>query len=128
MATTSVTAESPVGKEPGGNEIDAKNYVTYRGEASKHLFTGPIEKYKNVLAELGLKDVDKDAKAKSEGIRLAQGSGFIYISVELETGARLSLVCDPAKIGSAIKGLGGKAVYGKKISRAYIPKKRIIRL
>mgnify|MGYP001796226061 FL=1 len=45
MAEQSVNAESPVGDQPGGIGIDAKNYVTYQVTSTKHLFTGPVEKY-----------------------------------------------------------------------------------
>lgn len=129
MATTKeVTAENPVGKDgPGGQEIDAKNYATYRVESSKHLFTGPTAKYKDIADELGLKNVDKDAKAKGEGKKLAQGSGYLYLAVAIKGGGRLTVVCDPAKVGTALTKLGGQKIYGKEIERAYIPKKRILR-
>ncbi len=129
MATvTSVAGENPVGSNgPGGQILDVTSYRTYQVNSTLHNFSAPTEKYKNIASEIGITDVEDDAAQKGKGRKLAQGSGFIYLGVELANKARLSIVCDPSSVGNALEKLPGKTMYDQDIARVYIPKRRILR-
>lgn len=105
---------------------DVKEYHTFIVESTKHLFSAPTDKYKAIAKELGLDDVDNDTKKAQGGRKLAQGSGYIYIGVQTKGGATFKVICDPAKIGSALNSLPGQKIYDAEIKRAYIPKKQIL--
>ncbi len=112
---------------PGGaSEVYVKKYVLWQVIDSGHQFTAPIDKYKDVADELGLKNVETDYETRKTGRKLKQGTGFVYLSVGLQTGKNLKLVCAINKISSALTGLVGKNVYNAKIKRAYIPKRRVL--
>jgi hypothetical protein len=124
MATgAQVEGENPLGKDgkPGGasDAPDVKKYIAYVVISTNHLFTAPKDKYNDVKDILGVKEAD--AKALEEAIKLKRGSGYIQVSVTLDSGATLRLVCDPAKIGD-YKKLRSKKVYGVDVKNSYIPK------
>jgi hypothetical protein len=94
--------------------------------STKHLFSAPVNKYKDLKEELGLTDVDTDDTKKEQGVKLAQGSGYIHLKVKVKKGGTLMVVCDPDKVGTALKSAKSQNIYGKEIDRIYIPKKRVI--
>lgn len=122
-AGSQVEGENPLGKDgvPGGDSDapDVKKYVDYIVTSTKHLFVAPKDKYNDVKEILGIKEAD--AKAREGAIKLKRGTGFIQVSVTLDSGATLRLACDPAKIGS-FKLLRSKKVYGQEVKNSYIPK------
>ncbi|MGK7942349.1 MAG: hypothetical protein AB4062_19755 [Crocosphaera sp.] len=105
---------------------DVDKYHTFIVNSTKHLFSAPTEKYKDIAKLLGLEDVDNDPKKAKGGIRLAQGSGYIYLAVRTKGGATFKVVCDPDKIKAALDGLAGQKIYNAEIKRAYIPKKMVL--
>lgn len=129
MATNpSVDGSNPVGSDGIGgasNAPDVKKYHTFMVASTKHIFSAPSDKYKDLLDTLGLKDIDTDDKVKEQGVKLAQGTGFIYLTVRVKGGATLRVVCDPDKLGTALKGAKGKKIYGDDIDAVRIPKRRI---
>lgn len=122
-AGSQVEGSNPLGKDgvPGGDSDapDVKKYVDYVVTSTKHLFVAPKDKYNDVKDILGLKEAD--AKTREESVKLQRGTGFIQVSVTLDSGATLRLACDPAKIGD-FKKLRSKKVYGKEVRNSYIPK------
>lgn len=129
MAERQVEGSNPLGKDgvPGGDsQVDVKKYHTFMVNSTKHLFSAPHEKYTDLKAVLGLTDVDTDDKKQEGGLKLAQGSGYVYLNVAVKGGSTLKVVCDPAKVGDALKTGASKKVYGKDINRIYIPKKRVL--
>jgi hypothetical protein len=122
-AGSQVEGENPLGKDgkPGGDSDapDVKKYISYVVDSTKHLFTAPKDKYNDVKGILGIKEAD--AKTKEGARKLKRGTGFIQVSVTLDSGATLRLVCDPAKLGDYAK-LRSKKVYGVDVSNSYIPK------
>jgi hypothetical protein len=119
---------NPIGSDGIGgaaNAPDVKKYHTFMVKSTKHLFNAPTDKYKDLLDVLGLQDVDSDDGKKETGLKLQQGTGFINLSVRVKGGATLRVVCDPDKVGTALKSAKGKKIYGKDIDAIRIPKKRI---
>lgn len=118
-----IEGSNPLGedKKPGGDSDapNVKKYIEYIVTSTKHLFTAPKDKYNDVKDVLGLKEAD--AKTREEAIKLKRGTGFIQVSVTLDSGATLRLACDPAKIGD-FKKLRSKKVYGEDVKNSYIPK------
>lgn len=111
--------------DENASKVDIKNYHTFIVQSTKHLFSAPTEKYSAIASVLGLDDVDNDATKAAGGVRLARGSGYIYLSVQTAGGANFKVVCDPAKVGTALKALAGKKIYNAEIKRAYIPKRAV---
>lgn len=128
MAETKKTGTDPVGADgPGGaSEVDVTKYVVWQVSDTKHQFVAPLEKYKDVADNLGLKNVDGDSAARKEGVQLKQGTGFVYLAVGLKGGGNLKLVCAFNKVGTALTSLIGDKVYGKEIERVRIPRRRIL--
>jgi len=122
-AGSQIEGSNPLGKDgvPGGDSDapDVKKYINYVVTSTKHLFVAPKDKYNDVKDILGLKEAD--AKAREEAAKLKRGTGFIQVSVTLDSGATLRLACDPAKIGD-FKKLRSKKVYGQEVKNSYIPK------
>jgi hypothetical protein len=122
-AGSQVEGENPLGKDgvPGGDSDapDVKKYIDYVVTSTNHLFVAPKDKYNDVKDILGIKEAD--AKTRETAVKLKRGSGFIQVSVTLDSGATLRLACDPAKIGD-FKKLRSKKVYGKEVKNSYIPK------
>jgi hypothetical protein len=142
---TSRSVGDPLGKDnkPGSDaQVDAKDYVMYMVKSTKHWFYAPKNKYKDIAGALGLEEVDPDSGKGENAIKLANGQGYIRLMAKLKSGATLSLVCDPQKVGEAMGveggggGIGGgadgsgtaegKKIYGEGVRRIYIPKKRIL--
>lgn len=128
MATTKSVGD-PLGndKEPGSDaQVDAKEYVMYMVESTRHWFYAPRNKYKDIAGDLGIKEVNADSKDGANAVKLAGGQGYIRVMAKLDNGANIALVCDPKKVGSILEGSGdNNKVYGVKIRRIYLPKKRI---
>ncbi|PLZ95297.1 hypothetical protein CEN50_22840 [Fischerella thermalis CCMEE 5268] len=123
---TKVEGQNPVGSDgPGGHEIDVKKYITWQVKSTRHQFTAPKDKYNDLKDVLGLIDVETNDAQKEKGLKLAQGQGFVYLSVKVKGGGNLKVVCDPEKIGSALKEAVKKKIYGKDIDNIRIPKRRI---
>lgn len=125
-----VNQPDPIGTDgPGGpiNDENSTAWVTWMVNSTKHLFSAPKNKYSDLASVLGLTNVETDDKKKEGGLKLAGGSGYITLSVRTKEKATFSLVCDPAKVGDALKSGVSKKIYGKDIDRVYIPKKRILR-
>jgi hypothetical protein len=122
-AGAQIEGENPLGKDgvPGGDSDapDVKKYIDYVVTSTNHLFVAPKDKYNDVKDILGLKEAD--AKTRETAVKLKRGSGFIQVSVTLDSGATLRLACDPAKIGD-FKKLRSKKVYGKEVKGSYVPK------
>lgn len=121
-----IEGTDPVGTDgPGGasDAPDVKKYHTFLVVSTNHMFVAPNEKYKDLLTDLGLKDIDTDLAARENAVKLKQGSGFVNIKCRTKAGATLSLACDPAKLGSAIKAIRNNKVYGEDIVWSYIPRK-----
>jgi hypothetical protein len=122
-AGAQVEGENPLGKDgvPGGDSDapDVKKYVDFIVTSTKHLFSAPKDKYNDVKDILGLKEAD--AKSREEAVKLKRGTGYIQLSVTLDSGASLRLVCDPAKVGD-FKKLRAKKVYGKEVKSSGLPK------
>ncbi|MDJ0510044.1 MAG: hypothetical protein QNJ64_12450 [Crocosphaera sp.] len=108
------------------SSVDVKEYHTFIVTSTKHLFSAPTEKYKDIAKLLGLEDVDNDPKKAKGGLKLSQGSGYVYLAVRTKGGATLKVICDPDKIKGALDGLAGKKIYDAEIKKAYIPKKRVL--
>ncbi len=128
MAETKVNGENPLGKDgsPGGaSEVDVKAYVTWQVKSTKHMFSAPKDKYSDLAGTLGLINVDSDDGKKEKGLRLAQGSGYIYLMVKVKGGGNLKVVCDPDQVGNALKNAVSKKIYGKDIDDIRIPKRRV---
>jgi len=117
----------PGGNVGGDSQVDVKKYHKFLVNSTKHLFSAPTDKYSDLKPVLGLTDVDADDGKKESGVRLAQGQGYITLKVQVKGGGTLSVICDPAKVGDALKSGASKKIYGKDIDRIYIPKKRILR-
>lgn len=129
MPAKEVDAPNPVGSDgPGGvtEAPNAKNYHIFQVNSTKHEFVAPVDKYKDLKDVLGLTDIDSDDGKKEQGRKLAQGSGYIHLKVAVKGGGSLMIVCDPAKVGDALKDGASKKIYGKDINRIYIPKKRVL--
>ncbi len=135
MATTK-SVGNPLGedKKPGSDaQVDAKEYVMYIVESTKHWFHAPRDKYKDIDKALGLKEVKPDSKDAEGSIKIAAGQGYVRLGAKLANGATIMVICDPQKIGSALgKGAGAsgagesKKIYGVGVRRLYIPKKRVL--
>ncbi|MEH2287342.1 hypothetical protein [Nostoc sp.] len=97
-----------------------------RVKSTKHEFVAPIDKYKDLKDVLGLEDIDSDDAKKEQGLKLAQGYGYIHLKVKVKGGGSLLVVCDPANVGTALKDGKSKKIYGKDIDKIYIPKKRVL--
>lgn len=132
---TEKSVGNPLGKDnkPGSEaQVDAKEYVMYVVESTKHWFYAPEDKYKGIAKALGLKKVSPNSKDAAGSVKLAAGQGYIRLGAKLDNGATLMVICDPQKIGSAI-GAGTKEgggendkIYGVGVRRLYIPKKRVL--
>ena len=127
--TTSVEGKNPlVGDDVGGDsQVDVKKYHTFMVNSTKHEFSAPVDKYSDLKSVLGLTDVDTDDAKKENGLKLAGGSGYVTLKVRVKGGGSLSVVCDPANVGEALKSGASKKIYGKDINKIYIPKKRTLR-
>lgn len=129
MAQKEVDVPNPIGTDGIGGPAqapNAKQYHTFMVNSTKHQFSAPTEKYKDLKELLGLTDVDTDDTKKEQGTRLAQGYGYIHLKVKVKKGGSLLIVCDPAKVGDALKDGKSKKIYGQEIDRIYIPKKRVL--
>ena len=126
---TSVEGSNPlVGGDIGGQtQVDVKKYHIFMVNSTKHQFAAPVDKYSDLKGVLGLIDVDTDDTKKENGVKLAEGRGYITLCVKVKGGGQLRVVCDPAKVGDALKTGASKKIYGKDIDRIYIPKKRSYR-
>jgi hypothetical protein len=122
-AGSQVEGSNPLGSDnaPGGDSDspDVKKYVDYVVASTKHIFSAPKDKYKDVADILGLKEAD--AKSREEAVKLKRGTGYVQLSVTLDSGASFRLCCDPAKVGD-FKKLRSKKVYGKDVKTSGIPK------
>lgn len=121
-----IEGTNPVGTDgPGGasDAPDVKKYHVFKVKSTNHVFSAPNDKYKDLLGDLGLEDIDTDLAKREDGIRLKQGTGFVYIKCRTKAGATLSLVCDPEKLGSAIKNIRNNKIYDEDIVWSYIPRK-----
>jgi hypothetical protein len=137
---TSKSVGNPLGEDnkPGSDaQVDAKEYVMYVVESTRHWFYAPRDKYKDIDKALGLKEVNADSTDGENAIKLAGGQGYIRLMAKLKNGATISLVCDPQKVGDVIGGSGGigndgsgtgenKKIYGVGVRRIYIPKRRVL--
>ncbi|WP_138504075.1 hypothetical protein [Nostoc sp. PA-18-2419] len=129
MAQKTVDVPDPVGSDGPGGAAQAPNanqYHVFRVKSTKHEFVAPKNKYSDLLDVLGLEDVDSNDAAKEQGVRLAQGYGYIHLKVKVKGGGSLMVVCDPDQVGNALKNGKSKKIYGKDIDRIYIPKKRVL--
>ncbi|MDJ0675514.1 MAG: hypothetical protein QNJ36_09070 [Calothrix sp. MO_167.B42] len=128
MAEEKKTGTDPVGSDgPGGaSEVDVTKYATFQTLDTNHQFVAPVAKYKDVADELGIKNVETDKETRKKGIKLKQGTGFIYLSVGLKGGGTLKLVCAFNKLGTALTALIGQKVYGKEVERVRIPRRRVL--
>ena len=128
MAKNKVNGENPLGKDgaPGGaSETDVKAYVTWQVKSTRHTFSAPKDKYSGLADTLGLIDVENNDGKKEKGLKLAQGSGYIYLSVKVKGGGTLKVVCDPDNVGKALKEGVSKKIYGKDIDNVYVSKRRV---
>ena len=127
MAKTVEGKDPLVGGDVGGDsQVDVKKYHIFMVNSTKHMFAAPVNKYKDLKAVLGLTDIDTDDAKKEQGVKLAQGYGYIRLKVKVKGGSQLSVVCDPDQVGKATKSGEAKKIYGKDIDRVYIPKKRVL--
>ncbi len=128
MAKNKVNGENPLGKDgaPGGaSETDVKAYVTWQVKSTRHTFSAPKDKYSDLAGTLGLIDVENDDGQKEKGLKLAQGSGYVYLAVKVKGGGNLKVVCDPNNIGKALTEGVSKKIYGKDIDDVRVPKRRV---
>lgn len=125
----SVEGQNPlVGGDVGGaSQVDVKKYHSFMVNSTKHQFSAPYQKYEDLKGVLGLTDIDTDDTKKENSQKLAGGSGYVTLMVRVKGGGVLSVVCDPAKVGDALKSGASKKIYGKDINKVYIPKKRSLR-
>jgi hypothetical protein len=149
------TVGDKIGPEDEGVREDNKKYVAFGVISTKHKFTAPLEKYKDILTELGLENLDPDNDGSSKDKEkqgdtkinvggIAQGltgtgaddtgdnyrtryGGLRYVQlcIKVDNGT-LKVVCDPEKMSTALDSLPGKNCYGKKILDCTFPKKRIV--
>lgn len=131
MATNrEVEGVNPIQGDAGTTDSgspDVKKYHRLGIESTKHYFYAPIDKYKDLLTTLGLKDIDNDDTAANDKYqKLAQGEGYVHVKARTKGGANFLLVCDPAKLQSALNEGHKKKVYGADIQRVYLPKRRVL--
>jgi hypothetical protein len=123
MPSNSAAGSNPIGNDGIGGASDTPDVTKYKAflvEDTNHLFYAPNDKYKDLLGDLGLKDIDSDKDAREKAVRLRRGYGYIRVRIRVASGASLSLVCSPAKIGTAIKAIRNNKCYDEDIIWSYV--------
>jgi hypothetical protein len=126
MPNTKVEGNNPIGNDGVGGASDTpdvKKYRTLLVVSTNHKFSAPWDKYKDLLGDLGLKDIDTDKAAREKAQKLAAGTGYVNIKCRVESGGTLSLVCDPEKVGTAVKAIRNNKTYDEDIINAYVPRR-----
>lgn len=141
-----------IGAEESVARPDQRAYVPWGVISTGHRFTAPKDKYKDIKDILGLKELDSnndgqvddeqgdtniDVGGALQGLTgvgaqdtrndFKSRNSFLYyvkLRVKAESGY-LSVICDPEKLSTALQGLEGKNIYGKKILSVSFPKQRI---